>query len=109
MLTEKELLNFDPERFRSIQNGAIQLGEPLRKSINELLDGGAENLFFLGAGGAGMLMLPAAQLLQRATSFPVQLVKPAEFIATGWHGFGERSVVVIPSLSGSTKESIQVL
>jgi fructoselysine-6-phosphate deglycase len=109
MVTEQELLNFDPERFRSIQNGAIELGEPLRKSIDELLDNGSENLFFLGAGGAGQLMLPAAQLLKRTTSFPVHLVKPAEFMATGWHGFGERSIVVVPSLSGSTQESVQVL
>ncbi|MDO8185569.1 hypothetical protein Q5424_20670, partial [Conexibacter sp. JD483] len=71
------MLNFDADRFRAIESGAIALADPLRRTIAELLDGGAQNLFFLGAGGAGVLMLPAAQLLGRRSSFPVKLVHAA--------------------------------
>ncbi len=109
MLEQVEMLNFDPDRFKNIQSGAVALGEPLRETINHLLDQGAQNVFFLGAGGAGMLMLPAVQLLQRSGSFPAHLVKAAEFMATGWSEFGEHSIVVLPSLSGSTTESVDVL
>jgi fructoselysine-6-phosphate deglycase len=103
------MLNFDPDRFRAIQTGAVDLAEPLRTTVTGLLDQGARNLFFLGAGGAGVLMLPAAQLLQRSTAFPTHIEKAAEVIAMGHSELGEGSIVVIPSLSGTTAESIDVL
>ena len=103
------MLNFDPDRFVSIQGDAVALATPLRETIGRLLDAGAPNLFFLGAGGAGVLMLPAAQLLARSTSFPVKLVHAAEIVAVGDVTLGEKSIVVIPSLSGTTKEAIEVL
>ena len=103
------MLNFDADRFRSIEGGAIALADPLRRTVAELLDGGAQNLFFLGAGGAGVLMLPAAQLLGRKSAFPVKLVHAAEIVATDDVNLGPRSIVVIPSLSGTTKEAVQVL
>lgn len=103
------MLNFDEERFRSIQGGAVALADPLRGTIEELLDDGAENLYFLGAGGAGVLMLPAAQLLQRRSAFPTHLVHAAEIVLTDSSTLGEKSIVVIPSLSGTTKESVAVM
>lgn len=103
------MLNFDNDRFRSIQGGVIELAQPLRRTIVELLEGGAQNLFFLGAGGAGVLMLPAAQLLGRRSAFPVKLVHAAEVVATDDVNLGAGSIVVIPSLSGTTKEAVQVL
>ena len=103
------MLNFDEPRFLAIEGGAVALGASLRGCVLALLEGGARNLFFLGAGGAGVLMLPAAQLLQREGSFPVHLVKAAEMMATPWEEFGEGSIVVIPSLSGTTRESIDML
>jgi fructoselysine-6-phosphate deglycase len=109
MLNDTVMLNFDEGRFRAIQGGAVDLARPLRETIDDLLDRGAPNLFFLGAGGAGVLMLPAAQLLQRETAFPVHLVKAAEIMSMGHVALGEGSIVVIPSLSGTTSESIDVL
>jgi fructoselysine-6-phosphate deglycase len=103
------MLNFDPDRFRSIQGEAVALAGPLRETVGRLLDEGAGNLFFLGAGGAGVLMLPAAQLLARSTSFPVKLVNAAEIVAVGDVTLGDKSIVVIPSLSGTTKEAVEVL
>jgi fructoselysine-6-phosphate deglycase len=103
------MLNFDADRFRSIQAGAVALAAPLRETIGGLVGDGARNLFFLGAGGAGVLMLPAAQLLQRRSEFPVQLVHAAEIVAMDSVALGQGSIVVIPSLSGTTAESIEVL
>ncbi|HET6507786.1 MAG TPA: SIS domain-containing protein [Baekduia sp.] len=103
------MLNFDEERFRKIQGGAVALAEPIRETVGELLDGGAENVYFLGAGGAGVLMLPAAQLLQRRSAFPMQLVHAAEIVLTDSAALGANSIVVIPSLSGTTKESVAVM
>jgi fructoselysine-6-phosphate deglycase len=103
------MLNFDELRFVSIQDGAMKVAAQLDVVVGELLDGGAKNLFFLGAGGAGMLMLPAAQILRRSTAFPVFLENAAELMALGSVNLGPESIVVIPSLSGTTREAVEVL
>jgi len=103
------LLNFDEARFVKIQSGAVEAGVALREIATNLLDRGAENLFFLGAGGAGVLMAPAAQLIDRLGSFPVRVVHAAEIVVLPWKALGPKSIVVVPSRSGSTPESIAVL
>jgi fructoselysine-6-phosphate deglycase len=103
------LLNFDEQRFTTIQAGAVGQAAALRGFVDEALDAGAENLLFLGAGGAGVLMLPAAQLLQRAAALPTRLEHAAEIVAMGSAALGPKSLVVLPSLSGTTPETVAVL
>jgi fructoselysine-6-phosphate deglycase len=71
--------------------------------------GGAKNIFFLGTGGAAILMQPASLLLQRRSTFPAYMEIAAEFVAGGHQALGGDSIVVIPSLSGTTKESVATL
>ena len=54
-------------------------------------------------------MQPAADLLRHRSSFPVYLEHAAEIMQTGSANLGPGSIVVIPSLSGTTKEAIDVL
>src|SRR5688572_32876614 len=90
------MLNFDEQRFVRIQSGAVSLGGRLHEVIGACLSSGAQNLFFLGSGGAGILMLPAADLLQTRSVFPVFLKIPAEMVALGSVHLGPRSIAVIP-------------
>jgi fructoselysine-6-phosphate deglycase len=103
------MLNFDEQRFLAIQSGAVSLAGPLDDVIGRCLRQGAENLFFLGTGGAAILMQPAAQLLQRMSRFPVFVDWPAELVITGSANLTDKSIVVMPSLSGTTKESVELL
>ena len=103
------MLNFDEARFLRIQTGAVALAARLDRVIGDCLKAGAENLFFLGTGGAAILMQPAAQLLQRRSRFPVFLDWPAELVITGSANLTDKSIVVMPSLSGTTKESVALL
>ena len=54
------MLNFDEQRFVRIQAGAVALAAEIDQIVTQALDGGADRLVFLGTGGAGILMLPAA-------------------------------------------------
>ncbi len=103
------MFNFDEARYERIQTGAVSLAAPLHSCIGELLQAGARNLYLLGTGGAGILMYPAVSLLQRESSFPVYLDYPAEILHTPAPNLGKGSIVVIPSLSGTTPESQEVL
>ncbi|RKE86099.1 SIS domain-containing protein [Rhizobium sp. AG855] len=103
------MLNFDEERFLKIQAGAVALRQRLDDVISECLSAGAENIYFLGTGGAAILMQPAAQLLQRRSRFPAFIDMPAELILAGSANLTPKSIVVMPSLSGTTKESVALL
>ena len=103
------MLNFDEHRFLKIQGGAVALRERLDRVISDCLAAGAENIYFLGTGGAAILMQPAAQLLQRRSRFPAFIDMPAELILTGSASLTAKSIIVMPSLSGTTKESVALL
>lgn len=102
------MLNFDPARFLTIESNAIALAEPIRRAVQQTLSEGISNVFFLGAGGAGVLMQPAMQLIARESAFPVQLLHAAEILVATPTALGPQSLVVIPSLSGTTEEALRV-
>lgn len=109
MLNATAMLNFDEDRYIRIQSGAVGMAKRFDAVIKACLDAGADNLFFLGTGGAAILMQPAYQLLQRKSKFPVFLDLTAELLITGSVNLSRKSIVVMPSLSGTTKESVALL
>jgi fructoselysine-6-phosphate deglycase len=103
------MLNFDPDRFVRIQTGALAVADEVDAVVGKALDGGAANLFFLGAGGVMLLTEPAVRLLQTRSTFPVHYEKGAELVETDSVHLGPQSLVVMPSLSGTTKEAVAAL
>ncbi len=103
------MLNFDPARFLRIQTGTVSIARDIGTLVGRLVAEGADSLFFMGSGGAGILMQPAADLMRRASNLPCHNVLCAEIVLTGHVALGPKSVVVMPSLSGTTKESIAAM
>jgi fructoselysine-6-phosphate deglycase len=103
------MLNLDEDRFVRIQSGAVGLATEIDRVISDELGKGATSLFFMGAGGAGILMLPAFDLLRSTSTMDVRLELPAEVVRVGSPVLGAQSLVVIPSLSGTTPESLEAL
>lgn len=103
------MLNFDPARFLRIQTGTVAIARDLGALIQRLVAEGADSLFYMGSGGAGILMQPAADLMQRSSNLACQNVLCAEIVLTGHKSLGAKSVVIMPSLSGTTKESIAAM
>jgi fructoselysine-6-phosphate deglycase len=106
---DQRLFNFDAARFVAIQTGAVGLAGQIDRVVDELLKAGARNAIFLGTGGAGILMQPAQQLLAERSNFHSLLRLPAELVLGGERQLGPQSIVIMPSLSGTTKESIAAL
>jgi fructoselysine-6-phosphate deglycase len=75
------------------------------EAVDELGDG-LRNLFFLGAGGAGILMGPAALLLGARSALPTFQPVGAELVSQGSRHLGPGSLVVVPSLSGTTPDAV---
>jgi len=102
------MLNFDEARFLRIQRGAVAQLDPLRELVQRLTPR-IDSLFFLGTGGAQILMEPAALLMQRRSHMPTVVARAAEIVVDGPANLGANALVVIPSLSGTTKESLAAL
>ncbi|HEY0276414.1 MAG TPA: SIS domain-containing protein [Paenirhodobacter sp.] len=103
------MFNFDEARFLRIQSGAVGLAPQIDAEIGAAIAQGATNLYFLGTGGVAYLMEPAVQLLHRRSTLPVYKDYPAEIVLTGALNLTDKSIVVMPSLSGTTKESVAML
>ena len=103
------MLNFDEDRFIGIQTNVVSIAPKLDEILRKELDAGAENLFFLGAGGVMFLTQPATRLLQTTSTFPVFYEMGAELVVAGNANLGEKSIVIMPSLSGTTKEAVAAL
>ena len=70
---------------------------------------GAQSVFFAGTGGAGILMQPACQLLSSRSAVACFSVMPAELVLTGHPHLNAHAIVVMPSLSGTTRETLAAL
>jgi len=103
------MLNFDKDRFVKIQSGAVAIADDVRVLVRKLLDDGLERIFFMGTGGVQFLTMPAIELARNSTVFPVSAAFPAQVVLEAPAGLDEHALVILPSLSGTTKESVQLL
>jgi len=103
------MLNFDKNRFIRIQTGAVSIAGEVRTLVRKLLSDGVERLYFMGTGGVQLLTLPAVELAQRHSLFPVSAPYPAQVVIDPPAGLDRKALVVIPSRSGTTRESVRLL
>lgn len=103
------MLNFDENRFIKIQSGAVSIAGEARSLIGTLLSEGMQRLYFMGTGGVQLLTLPAVALAETRSTFPVGAHLPAQVVLDPPAGLDSKALVIIPSLSGTTKESVRLL
>ncbi len=103
------MLNFDKDRFVKIQTGTLSIAGEVRALMKKLLGEGVDRLYFMGTGGVQLLTHPAIELAGRRSKFPVSGEYPAQVVIDPPAGLDKNSLVVIPSLSGTTKESVKLL
>lgn len=103
------MLKFDPDHYLAVEQGAAALAGPIHEALGRELDGGLRNIAFWGAGGVAYLTLPAVRLLQTRSSFPTYLDMAAEVTLSDNRNIGEGSLIVFPSVSGTTKEAVAAL
>jgi fructoselysine-6-phosphate deglycase len=103
------MFNFDADRYLAIQAGAVRVAAELGPVVAERLAAGCDNVIFAGSGGAGILMEPAAGLITARSRFDARVIRPAELMTVGSPLLGPSSLVVVPSRSGTTRESIEVV
>lgn len=97
----------DADRYLRIQTGAVSAA-----TADQLAEAAARigsdhpSVFFIGGGGASILMQPAAAVLARSSRVATYALTAADYNLNGHPRLGPGSVVVLPSLSGTTEETV---
>jgi len=103
------MFNFDKERFLKLQNGAVSLKDTINEVIDDIMDSkGIDNVFLIGSGGAGILMQTAEIFMEKRSTLPVFTENVSEFMLTNQPNLTDKSLIIIPSLSGTTEESVEL-
>lgn len=97
---------FDQDRYLRIQTGAVQAGQNAADIITKYVAQGHDRIVFSGTGGASILMEPAARWLTQMGHAAAHIPAPDAMAHTDAR-IGRGAVVVVPSLSGTTSESIE--
>ncbi|MCB0912229.1 MAG: SIS domain-containing protein [Propionibacteriaceae bacterium] len=103
------MFNIDPQHHFDTQRLAVAQSAAIRRTAATEVARGLDNVFFASAGGVALLTYPAARLLQQRSSLPVFIERAAELAATENANLGPRSLVVLCSVSGTTKEAVAMM
>jgi fructoselysine-6-phosphate deglycase len=100
------LLNFSEEKYLSVTNGAVGLRSQIEQYIDEISGKQFKNIFLIGSGGSIAIMYPFEYMLNSVSTIPTYAEIASEFMLQNHKQFGEDSLVILSSLSGTTAETV---
>ncbi|MBR6724970.1 MAG: SIS domain-containing protein [Erysipelotrichaceae bacterium] len=103
------LRNFDEEWTRSSINGALALRPQIEKIIDQIWENDFDSIFFMGIGGTWASAMQVEVYMRGRSSLPVYVDNAAEFLTTGNKKFTANSVLIYSSVSGNTKEMVELV
>ena len=99
------LRGFDEGEALASVNGALALRPKIEGIVDQIWADGFDGIWFMGIGGTWASCLQAEVHMRGKSRLPVFAENAAEFLTTGNRRFTEKSVVVLSSVSGNTKEA----
>ena len=104
------MFNFNEKAIRTEHENGLSIIAKTQEIVDEVCNQGFENIFYIGIGGT---ILYAGQfghiVKQLGSKLPLYLENAADFLVEGNPHFGSGSLVVIASISGDTKEIVQMV
>lgn len=101
------MLNFDQARFEKMVGDALAMRAGIEKAVDEIVEQGFSNLFFIGVGGTYAHALPIKYWLDSETDIESHVEIASEFMSIGHRRFSKDSVCIFSTRSGNTKEILQ--
>ena len=103
------LRGFDEGEALASVNGALALRPKIEGIVDQIWADGFDGIWFMGIGGTWASCLQAEVHMRGKSRLPVFAENAAEFLTTGNRRFTEKSVVVLSSVSGNTKEMVALV
>jgi fructoselysine-6-phosphate deglycase len=101
------MLGFNEEEYLNQTTSTVALRPEIEKLVDRIQAGEWENIYFIGAGGTYAAVLPYERFFQTRSSFPARAVIGKEFILAPDPVFGEKSVAIFASVSGTTEDILE--
>lgn len=103
------LRNFNEQEALDSVNGALVLRSQIETIIDKIWEEGFDGIYFIGIGGTYASSMQVEVYMRGRSSLPVYVENAAEFLTTGNKRFTNRSVVILSSVSGNTKEMVSLV
>ncbi|MBE7004651.1 MAG: SIS domain-containing protein, partial [Ruminococcaceae bacterium] len=103
------LRNFNEQEAVESVNGALALRPQIERIIDQIWDEGFDGIYFVGIGGTYASGLQAEVYMRGKSKLPVYVENAAEFLTIGNRHFTDKSVVIHSSVSGNTKEMVELV
>lgn len=100
--------NFEREQYLKEFAEVMDLRPQIEKYMEDVFEKGIDNLVLSGVGGTIAIMMPVERFLKKRTAMPVYLENAAELVLGANQAITEKSLVVLYSDSGTTKETLEV-
>lgn len=104
------MYNFDENKVRREHQNGVDIIPKVESIVDQICEEGYSNIFYIGIGGT---VLYANQMMhiskQLGSTLPLFIENAADFNLVGNPFFNEKSVVVIESISGDTKEVVEAV
>ena len=103
------LRDFDEEKKISSVDGALMLRSEIESIVDEIYKDGFDGIYFMGIGGTYASCMQVEVYMRGKSALPVYVENAAEFLTTGNKRFTEKSVLIYSSVSGNTKEMVELV
>jgi len=103
------MLGFTEPEFRAQTASAVALRPQIEELVERLLDDGIDHVLLVGAGGTYAQMWPYEFLAKQRSHLSVRSAIAAELIEAGDALLGERTLVVVTSVTGTTDDVIRAM
>ncbi|MBR3151797.1 MAG: SIS domain-containing protein [Erysipelotrichaceae bacterium] len=101
--------NFDEDATRSSINGALALRNEIETIVDDIWARGFDAIYFMGIGGTWASAMQVEVYMRGHSALPVYVENAAEFLTTGDKKFTKNSVLIYSSVSGTTKEMVELV
>ena len=103
------LRNFNEQGDIDSVNGALALRPQIEKIVDQIWEEGFDNIYFIGIGGTYASAMQVEVYMRGKSSLPVYVENAAEYLTTGNKRLTSRSVIIYSTVSGNTKEMVQLI
>ncbi len=104
------MFNFDEAKIRQEHQNGVDIIVKTEKFVDQICQEGYSSIFYIGIGGT---VLYANQMIhiakQLGSRLPLYIENAADFNLVGNPFFDEKSIVVIESISGDTREVVETV
>ena len=101
------MLNFDAKEMEEKGERIYSIRTEVEEIAKKAYEAGISNIFFTASGGSVAVMQPFEYILTTKSSIPVFSMTAAELVLTGHKQLNDKSLVILYSKSGDTKETIK--